>query len=102
VISGDAVAQTLPPGFGEDTITYRSEPFQIELDTLMQGIEDPNRLQEIIEGRSGLSLPGQVEGLYILPRIHGDKEDIQTCQVICVGESGGEPCFNTCGFFAAD
>ncbi|MEI4235052.1 hypothetical protein [Roseovarius sp. D22-M7] len=95
-IAGGALAQTLPPGLDEGAITYSSDPFQIEHDTLMQGLEETDGLREIIEGNTGLSLPGQVDGLYMLPR-RGGFEELDTCRVICMGENGGEPCFSSCG-----
>lgn len=94
-IADGALAQALPPGLEEGAITYSSDPFQIEHDALIQGLEETDRLREIIEGSTGLNLPGQVEGLYILPG-QGGVDKLDTCRVICMGDDGGEPCFSTC------
>lgn len=88
-------AQQVLPGISNDSITYSTDPFVIEKDALSEGLKRPGTLRSIIERETGLDLPGSVDGIYLTLRPDDTQQD--TCQVICIGKNGGEPCFSTCG-----
>lgn len=91
--TGGAEAQQVLPGIDEGSVTYRTEPFRVDRDALLKGLEHPEILRKVIEEETGLGLPGSVQGLYFL----GGDDKLDTCRVICVGEGGGPPCYSTCG-----